>query len=199
MVDAGSGALKFVGLFQLLESDLRFVEGFLVFFGVNAGNNFIPLKLEFRAFEFVFRLFHRRVIFGARDVFLRLFLGDLPDKVFVGAFLIQIVLCLRLRIEFDKEGIFFHMGACGNQLGDDHGADLRSFELRGQDHEGTRGLRCSIQADCLPEILPFHFYSGLTSVRCLPALPKVREEIGDRYEKQKGRSCQSDSAGLSAK
>src|SRR2546430_2258010 len=118
--------------------------------------------------------------------------------VFVGAFLVQIVLGLRLRIEFDEDGIFFHMGAGGNQLGDDHGTDLRSFELGGQDHEGTRGLRRSIQANYLPEILLFHFYSGLTSVRSPPALPEVREGIRDRYEKQKGGSCQHDSAGLSA-
>jgi hypothetical protein len=90
------------------------------------------------------------------------------------------------------------MGAGGDQLGDDHGTDLRSFELRGQDHEGTRGLRCSIQADYLTEILPFHSYSGLTSVRSPLALPEVREEIGDRNEKQKRGSCQHDSAGLSA-
>ena len=170
----------------------------MIFFGVDAGNNFIPLKLEFGALEFVFGLFHRRIVFGSRDVFLRLFLGDLPDKVFVATLLVQIVLGLRLRIEFDEEGIFFHMGAGGDQLGDDHGTDLRSFELGGQHHEGTRGLRCSIQADYLPEILPFHFYSGLTSVRSPLALPEVREEIGHRNEKQKRGPCQHDSAGLSA-
>ena len=177
---------------------MGFVESFLIFLGVNAGNNFIPLKLELGALEFIFGLFHRRIVFGPRDVFLRLFLGNLPNKVFVGAFLIQIVFCLSLRIKFDQDGIFFHMGAGGNQLGDDHGADLSSFEPGGQDHEGARGLRGSIQAEYLRETLPFHSYRGLASSSSPLALPEVREKIGDGNEKQKGGSRQHDLAGLTA-
>src|SRR5256885_14692821 len=47
------GAFQFIGLFKLRESCQGFVESFLIFFGVNAGNNFIPLKLAFGALEFV--------------------------------------------------------------------------------------------------------------------------------------------------
>src|SRR5207249_6350710 len=148
---------------------------------------------------FVFGLFHRRIVFGPRDVLLRLFLGDLPDKVFIGAFLIQIVFCLSLRIKFDEDGIFFHMSAGGNELGDDHGADLSSLEPGGQDHEGTRRLRRSIQAEYLRETLPFHSYGRLTSSVSPLARPEVREEIGDGNEQQKGGSRQHDSAGFFAK
>jgi len=79
------------------------------------------------------------------------------------------------------------MGAGGNQFGDDHGTDLRSFKLGARTTKEREACVVPFRRSTCPEILPFHFYGGLPSVRCPLALPEVREEIRDRNEKAERR------------
>src|SRR3989442_14880813 len=109
---------------------------------------------------FVFCLLSRYVVFGASDVILRLLLGYLSDEVFVRAFLIQVVLRLCMRIEFDKDVAFLYVGARWRQLGDDHRTDLSPFEPRRKHHKGTRGLRGPIEPQRLRKVLSFHLDDG---------------------------------------
>jgi len=135
----------------VLESDLRFGRGFPDFFRRQCGKRFHSLKLELCALEFVSACFIA-VSSLARAMSSPPVSGRTCPTRFRRCFSIQIVLGLRLRIEFDQEGIFFHMGAGGTSLVMTMEPTVRSFELGGQDHEGTRGLRRSIQANYLPEI-----------------------------------------------
>ena len=194
----GCGALQLVRLFKLLECGLRFIDRFLIFLGIDARNDLISLELELRALELVFGLLHRSIVFGARNVFVRLFLGYLPHKVFVSAFLIQIVSLLRLRIEFDEDIALLHLRAGGGQLGDDHGADLGSLEPRGKNNEGTRSLGSPIEPQSLREILSFHFDDGFLDTRRRSFASEMSEQEDGHDEKEQSGRTEDEFLGLSA-
>jgi len=141
------------------------------------GNNFIPLKLEFRAFQFVFRLFHRRIVFGARECLPPPVSGRPARQGFRRCFSYpdSPLSAPADRIRRGRH-LFSHGWPAGTSL-------VMTMEptcaLRAWGPGPRRNARpASFHSGGLPaRILPFHFYCGLTSVRSSPALPEVREEI----------------------
>jgi hypothetical protein len=127
-----------------------------------------------------------------------LFLRYLPDQVFVRALFIQIVFRLRLGIEFHEDVVLVHMCPGGCQLGNDHRTDLRSFEPRSKDYEGTRSLAAPIEPQRCREVFSFHSDDGfLDTCRC-PAGPEMSEKESGHNEEEYSARAQDEFPGPSA-
>jgi hypothetical protein len=131
----GCGSLQIVGFLDLGECDVRFFQGFLIFLGVDARDDFVALHFQLGFFQSILRLGERSIVFYLGNFPFSFFLLHLADEIGVSFLFVEEVLHLGLRVKLHQDFILLDGGAGRDKRSDIQVVELRAFQLGRADDE----------------------------------------------------------------